>query len=242
VTGPARLSGRPAADTPVPTLVRSCTGRAPLEAVWRNELGGLTYRDGERYLKWSPAGGPDLELERDRLAWAARFHPVPEVLDLVDDGMAQLLITRALPGGSAVEAEPRVAARALGEGLRALHADLPVAGCPFSWSAEDRGGVAPPPIDELVVAHGDPCVPNTLVDADGRWTGHVDLGRLGLADRWADLAVASMNLGDNFGPGWEGEFFAAYGIARDEDRIRYYRALWDADGGVAGPRIDGVRA
>lgn len=210
--------------------MRAVLGSGSLEAVWRNELGGLTFRLRDRYAKWSPPGAPDLDLERSRLAWAAPFHPVPEVLDLLRDDDGQVLVTRAMPGSSAVEAEPGVAARALGAGLRALHDDLPVAGCPFTWSAEERGGAHPPPIDELVVAHGDPCVPNTLVGTDGRWTAHVDLGRLGLADRWADLAVASDNLTRNFGPGWEDAFFAAYGIVRDEPRIRYYRELWDGEG------------
>jgi kanamycin kinase len=229
VSAPARLSGAPPSGTRVPDLVRAAAGAHEPEPVWLNELGGLTYRAGDRYLKWSPAGGPDLENERARLAWAAPYHPVPEVLDILRDDGAQLLVTLALPGENAVRTEPRLAARAVGEGLRALHDGLPVEKCPFTWSVEDRGGTVPPPIDRLVVAHGDACVPNTLVDADGRWTAHVDLGRLGIADRWADLAVASWSLGWNFGPGWEDEFFAAYGIARDEERIRYYRDLWDAD-------------
>ena len=45
-----------------------------------------------------------------------------------------------------------------------------------------------PPVDRLVVCHGDACAPNTLLTDDGRWSGHVDLGQLGVADRWADLA------------------------------------------------------
>ena len=94
-------------------------------------------------------------------------------------------------------------------------------------SAEGRGALAPPTIDQLVVCHGDACVPNTLVDAAGRWAAHVDLGRLGLADRWADLAVASMSLGWNFGDGYEAAFFEAYGAERDELRIHFYRDLWN---------------
>ena len=71
--------------------------------------------------------------------------------------------------------------RAIGEGLRGLHEALPVAGCPFDWSVPTRianaaaGGIhvpdalrSPPPVDMLVVCHGDACAPNTLLDADGR--------------------------------------------------------------------------
>lgn len=85
----------------------------------------------------------------------------------------------------------------------------------------------PPEIDKLVVCHGDPCVPNTLITSDGRFTGHVDLGDLGVADRWADLAVATWSTEWNYGPGWEELYLGSYGIAADHDRIRFYRDLWD---------------
>ena len=89
------------------------------------------------------------------------------------------------------------------------------------------GAVDRPPIDRLVVCHGDACAPNTLLDDDGRWTGHVDLASLGVADRWADLAIASWSLGWNFGPGWDDLFYTAYGVEPDPERIYYYRLLWE---------------
>jgi kanamycin kinase len=84
-----------------------------------------------------------------------------------------------------------------------------------------------PPIDRLVVCHGDACAPNTLLADDGRWTGHGDVGALGLADRWADLAIATWSVAWNYGTEWEGQMLEAYGITRDDDRIAYYRLLWD---------------
>jgi aminoglycoside phosphotransferase len=86
-----------------------------------------------------------------------------------------------------------------------------------------------PPADELVVCHGDSCAPNTLLTTDGRWSGHVDLGALGVADRWADLAVATWSTTWNYGPGWEIPLLKAYGVAADPDRTRYYRLLWDLE-------------
>jgi kanamycin kinase len=53
--------------------------------------------------------------------------------------------------------------------------------------------------------------------------GCADLGDLGVADRWADLAVATWN----YGPGWETPLLDAYGIAPDPARTCYYRLLWD---------------
>lgn len=85
----------------------------------------------------------------------------------------------------------------------------------------------PPPPDRLVVCHGDACLPNTIIGDDGGWAGHVDLSKLGVADRWADLAVGSWSLEWNYGPGWSGLYFGTYGIEPDADRLAYYRLLWD---------------
>jgi aminoglycoside phosphotransferase len=107
---------------------------------------------------------------------------------------------------------------------------------PAQWHSDHQSlGVAAaldllsdaPPIDRLVVCHGDSCAPNTLLTDDGRWSGHVDLGALGVADRWADLAVATWSTTWNYGPGWETPLLDAYGVAPDPDRTRYYRLLYD---------------
>ena len=56
----------------------------------------------------------------------------------------------------------------------------------------------------------------------------MDLGALGVADRWADIAVAAMSTGWNYGAGWEETLLAAYGVAPDRERLRYYKELWNA--------------
>ena len=229
MVSPPILANRPTGPVEVPELVRAFAPRRELDAVWRNELGGLTFRDGERYLKWNPHGsGVDLDDERARLAWLAPRHPVPEVLDVARDDHGQLLVTRALPGDGAVidtwRARPREAVHAIAEGLRALHA-LPVADCAFVCRWAPASDV---PAEDLVVVQGDACAPNTIIGTDGQFAGHVDLGFVGVADRWADLAVASQSLDWNYGSGWQDEFFAAYGVERDERRIARYRELFDA--------------
>lgn len=237
------VASAPIGNVEVPDAVRAFAG--DVSAVWQNEAGGLTFRssDGALFLKWSPRdSGLRLSPERERLAWAQGRHPVPEVVGFVEHLGGDLLVTRALPGDGAVTprwlADPRRAVRAIGAGLRALHDALPVDECPFEWSPESRLARlapgrrdeigSPPPVDRLVVCHGDPCAPNTVIGPDGRWAGHVDLGALGVSDRWADLAVASMSLEWNYGPGWDAQFFDAYGVRPEPDRIRYFRALWDA--------------
>ncbi len=151
----------------MPPVVRRLIGAGEPRVVWRNELGGVTFRAGDRFIKWNPyTTGLDLEDERARLDWAIRWHPVTKVLDWGSDDKAQWLVTAALPGDGAVTARwcarPLTAVRAIGQGLRMLHDTLPVTDCPFDWSVAtrikyrvqiERLGV--PPVDRLVVCHGD---------------------------------------------------------------------------------------
>jgi streptomycin 3"-kinase len=63
---------------------------------------------------------------------------------------------------------------------------------------------------DLVVCHGDPCLPNFMVEGD-TCTGVIDLGRLGVADRHADLALLQADSGRP--------------LAGDPERLRFYLAL-----------------
>ncbi|MET0303281.1 MAG: aminoglycoside 3'-phosphotransferase [Microbacteriaceae bacterium] len=237
---PDLLANRPVGEVRIPRVVvelAASLGADP-EPIWRNELGGLTFRLGDRYVKWNPPGSDvDLLLERDRLAWLAGRHPVPAVLDSGSDGDGQWLVTAAVEGESAVadvwRERPRDAVRAIATGLRALHDGVAPDETLESWSAAAWSNQHPAELGErpepsrLVVCHGDACAPNTLIAADGSWGAHVDVGALALADPWSDLAVASMSLDWNYGPGWQATFFADYGIEPDPARIDYYRRLWN---------------
>jgi kanamycin kinase len=84
-----------------------------------------------------------------------------------------------------------------------------------------------PTSEDLVVCHGDYCFPNVLLDDAGAITGFLDLGELAVADRWWDVAVGAWSTTWNVGPGYEELFYDAYGIEPDEDRIAFYRLLYD---------------
>ena len=85
--------------------------------------------------------------------------------------------------------------------------------------------------DELVVCHGDLCLPNVLVDPDARRVcGLIDLGRLGRADPYADIALLLTNARET----WpdertarqaDREFSDQYGIDLDAERLRFYLLL-----------------
>lgn len=223
-------------DQPVPEIVLELASGRDLELVWRNDLGGLTFRFDEYFVKWNPRStGIDLDRERVRLDWISARHPAPRVIESGADASAQWLVTGALPGdcavGDAWRSRRREAIGAIATGLRAIHA-IPIYDFPAQWTSQVWVGQRPealgppPPIEQLVLVHGDACAPNTLISSEGEWVGHVNFGDLAVGDKWADLAIASLSLDWNFGEGHQDELFEAYAIAPDAQRIDYYRELW----------------
>lgn len=150
--------------------------------------------------------------------------------------------------------DPVPVVRAIGAGLRTLHDSLPVEGCGFTWRSATRlesldfsaldpsrlhaehstlsareinEQLSHTPPEDLVVCHGDACAPNTLLSDDGSLAGFVDLGHLGVADRWADIAVGAWSVVWNFGEALEPTYYDGYGIEVDLVKVAYYRLLWD---------------
>lgn len=82
-----------------------------------------------------------------------------------------------------------------------------------------------PGTGQLVVAHGDACPENFIFLGDA-FVGLLDCGRVGLADKYQDLALASRNIGAVYGRELADLFFVAYGEPNpDLDKIEYYRIL-----------------
>ncbi|MGW5381940.1 APH(3'') family aminoglycoside O-phosphotransferase [Nocardia sp. NPDC003963] len=84
---------------------------------------------------------------------------------------------------------------------------------------------------DTVVCHGDLCLPNIVVDPETlQLSGFIDLGRLGTADRYADLALLLANARET----WENEeqalaadtaFADRYGLGLDRNRLNFYLHL-----------------
>lgn len=82
-----------------------------------------------------------------------------------------------------------------------------------------------PAAEDLVVTHGDACLPN-FVAADHGFSGYIDCGRLGVADRYQDIALAYGSIVYNFGEALVMPFLEAYGISEvDAEKMDYYRLL-----------------
>lgn len=86
-----------------------------------------------------------------------------------------------------------------------------------------------PEQEDLVVCHGDLSLPNVLMDPDSfAVTGVIDTGRLGMADRWADLAIATRSLASpnpQFGDWAVQRYLTAYGVSPDIQKRDFYRLL-----------------
>ncbi|WP_441297536.1 APH(3'') family aminoglycoside O-phosphotransferase [Actinosynnema sp. ALI-1.44] len=84
---------------------------------------------------------------------------------------------------------------------------------------------------DTVVCHGDLCLPNVILDPDTlAFAGFIDLGRLGKADRYADISLLLANSRETWSDEDEAstadEAFARdYGIALDQSRQEFYLHL-----------------
>lgn len=85
------------------------------------------------------------------------------------------------------------------------------------------------PVDEgSVVGHGDPCLANLIFAEDGSLSGVIDVGRLGVADRYNDLAIATRSIAGKWHPRYGGRLMSRYGIGAeqaDDAKIGFYRLL-----------------
>ena len=90
------------------------------------------------------------------------------------------------------------------------------------------------PPEDIVLTHGDYCLPNIFAKGD-RISGFIDLGKVGPADRWQDIAIAIRSLDHNFdGRYLSGKpifdfkpqmFLDALGVEMNEEKYRYYYLL-----------------
>lgn len=89
------------------------------------------------------------------------------------------------------------------------------------------------PEEELVLSHGDYCLPN-IFGVDSEPTGYIDLGKTGVADKWCDIALCYRSMSHNFSGKYQGHAYPGYddmllfrelGLEPDWRKLRYYILL-----------------
>lgn len=96
----------------------------------------------------------------------------------------------------------------------------------LNWLYENQ------PEEELVLSHGDFCLPNLFFD--GALIQYIDLARTGIADKWCDIALCYRSLSHNYDGAYGGRSYSGFddlllfkklGLAPDWKKIRYYILL-----------------
>ena len=166
--------------------------------------------------------GSGMSVEADRLAWlGSTGFPCPRIVDRGNNW----LLTAELPGRDASQPwaardRPAVLA-AIADGLRALDS---LSGCPFD---------SPFPGSGSAVTHGDYAAPNVFIDPSTlRFSGVLDVSRLGTGDRYVDLSLMFKSLRGGLNPQYGGlpaarRFVELYGGDSDDPRIEHYITLDD---------------
>jgi aminoglycoside phosphotransferase len=214
------------------------------DAIWSDDHEG---HDGETLRVTGPNGeffikqGPLAVAEHERLRWLKRWADVADVVSFEGD-----VLVLAEAGWRSLDRKPPADYGAImGRALRELH-EVPVSECPFDERLDVKlarvaervreglveGHEAPeelyrrlvaerPATEDLVVTHGDFHPANVLASHKGEAI-LIDLGALGVADRYVDLAVALRHLEGRAAE----DFLEAYGLREpDEAKLSYYGLL-----------------
>lgn len=80
--------------------------------------------------------------------------------------------------------------------------------------------------EELCFSHGDTSLPN-IFTLDGKFSGFIDVGECGIADKWFDLAICEKSIKRNFGEEYISEFYKILGIIPDRAKINYYLLMME---------------
>lgn len=75
--------------------------------------------------------------------------------------------------------------------------------------------------DELCFSHGDMSLPNVFASKD-KFTGFIDVGECGKADKWFDLAICEKSIRRNYGEEYVQKFYDELGIKPEREKIDYY--------------------
>lgn len=75
-------------------------------------------------------------------------------------------------------------------------------------------------------SHGDTSLPNIFANKD-KFSGFIDVGECGVADKWFDLAICEKSIKRNYGKKFISEFYKELNIIPDREKIDYYLLMME---------------
>lgn len=80
--------------------------------------------------------------------------------------------------------------------------------------------------DEACFSHGDTSLPNIFA-LNNQFSGFIDVGECGIADKWFDLAICEKSIRRNFGQEYISKFYEELGVIPDRNKIDYYLLMME---------------
>lgn len=75
-------------------------------------------------------------------------------------------------------------------------------------------------------SHGDTSLPNIFANND-KFSGLIDVGECGIADKWFDLAICEKSIRRNYGEEYISKFYELLNIVPDRRKIDYYLLIME---------------
>ncbi len=80
--------------------------------------------------------------------------------------------------------------------------------------------------EELCFSHGDTSLPNIFAH-NNHFSGFIDVGECGVADKWFDLAICEKSIKRNYGEEYISKFYEELNIVPDRTKIDYYLLMME---------------
>lgn len=80
--------------------------------------------------------------------------------------------------------------------------------------------------EDLCFSHGDTSLPNILA-FNNKFSGFIDVGECGIADKWFDLAICEKSIKRNFGEKYIKVFYEKLNIIPDRKKLDYYLLMME---------------
>lgn len=81
-------------------------------------------------------------------------------------------------------------------------------------------------VEEKCFSHGDTSLPNIFAN-NNKFSGFIDVGECGIADKWFDLAICEKSIKRNYGEEYVSKFYEKLDVIPDRDKIDYYLLMME---------------